>query len=268
MLLTRFLLILACLSFAACWDSGHSQTDFVMRSVEVGGKTYNYRIYVPANRKTLKTPVMLYLHGSGSRGTDNRAQVDGFGSAMAPVKDRIDFIVVLPQCREETFWTSTEMSSYALAALDATVREFNGDEQQLYLAGFSLGGYGTWQIAAAKPGKFAALIPVAGGIVGERPIEPRDRQVMVPEVLQMLDSPEPYRTFAAAIGQTPVWVFHGSTDDSVPVDFSRKMVQALTDAGSANVKYTEFPNEGHLIFGKSLREPELFDWLASQRLRE
>jgi predicted peptidase len=76
---------------------------------------------------------------------------------------------VLPQCKKDSFWAASDMADYAVAALDEAVREFNGDPDRLYLAGFSLGGYGTWQIAAANPGKFAALVPVAGGVVGERP---------------------------------------------------------------------------------------------------
>lgn len=262
------LFTLLCLALGGCSDHGNSVSDFESRSVTVNGKTYDYRVFVPKGRdpKNVKIPVMLYLHGSGSRGDDNIKQADGFSSAIAPVKEKINFIIVLPQCREETFWASSEMASYALAALDDSVAELNGDSDRLYLAGFSLGGYGVWQIAAASPGKFAALIPVAGGVIGERPIKPEDRAAIIPEVGTMLDSSEPYKAVAAAIGQTPVWVFHGSEDDAVPVDFSRKMVTALTDAGNKSVKYTEYRGDGHMIFGKSFSEPGLFEWVAMQHL--
>ena len=158
------------------------------------------------------------------------------------------------------------MANYALAALDASVNEFNGDSQRLYLAGFSLGGYGVWQIAAAHPGKFAALVPIAGGVVGERPIAPADRAAIIPAVGIMLDTAEPYKAIATAIGQTPVWVFHGDADESVPVDFSRRIVQALRDNGSRNVKYTEYANDGHMIIIKAFSEPGLLEWLADQKL--
>ena len=82
----------------------------------------------------------------------------------------------------------------------------------------------------------------------------------------MLDPPEPYKAVAVAIGQTPVWVFHGSGDEAVPVEFSRKMVKALADSDNKNVKYTEFPNEGHMIFARALAEPGFFEWLGQQRL--
>lgn len=88
---------------------------------------------------------------------------------------------------------------------------------------------------------------------------------MIPDVLRMLDSPEPYRTVANVIGPTPVWVFHGAKDEAVPVEFSRKIVAAIKQTGNLNIKYTEYENDGHLIFGKSFSEPGFLEWLSQQR---
>jgi predicted peptidase len=254
---------------SGCTNRHNIPDDFLARSVVVDGKEYRYRVFVPKDRdpKT-KRPVMLYLHGSGARGEDNIAQVDGFRWAIEPVKDQIDFIVVLPQCEDDTFWAAQNMSEYAIAALDRSVSEFNGDADRLYLAGFSLGGYGVWQIAAAYPGKFAALVPVAGGVVGTYPFNPRDRDAIIPSVGDLLGSPEPYKEIAKAIGQTPVWVFHGDNDESVSVEFSRTIVKALQDNGSTNVRYTEYAGDGHQIFGKAISEPGLLEWLAGQSMQK
>ena len=265
----RLILVFVILFFAACSDHSEWRKDYLERSISVGGAEYKYRVWLPKKSDpNAKVPVMLFLHGSGFRGDDNIAQVDGFRWAIDPVKGDIDFVAVLPQCRNRTFWSSVEMSNYALAALDAAVNEFNGDPERLYLAGFSLGGYGTWQIAAGHPGKFAALVPIAGGVVGERPIDPRDREAIIPEVGAMLDSPEPYQAFAKAIGQTAVWAFHGDADEAVPVEFARKMVKALADAGNKDVRYTEYAKDGHMIMNKAFAEPGLFKWLADQKLTE
>ncbi len=264
--LTAAILILLAL-IVACSDLGRTLDEYLVRSVTVNGQSYAYRVLLPKNRDpNAKIPVMLYLHGSGARGDDNYAQADAFSSTIEPVRDKLDFIVVLPQCGDGTFWSSSEMADYSLAALDQAVKEFNGDVDRMYLAGFSLGGYGVWQIAAAYPGKFAALVPVAGGVVGYRPVEPRDRAAILPAVGTMLDSPEPYKAIANAIGQTSVWVFHGAKDDAVPVDFSRRIVKALDDAGNKNVKYTEYADGGHIIIGNAFHEPGFFEWLAEQRL--
>ncbi len=253
--------------FGACSRHASVPESFLARSVIVDGKEYQYRVLVPKNRDpNKKLAVMLFLHGSGSRGDDNMAQVDGFRWAIEPFKDKIDFIAVLPQCRPDTFWSAQNMTDYALAALDQSVKEFNGDTNRLYLAGFSLGGYGTWHIAAAHPGKFAALVPVAGGVVGTYPINPNDRAAIIPSVGDMLEAPDPYREIAKAIGQTPVWVFHGDRDESLSVEFSRTMVKALQDNGSKNVRYTEYAGEGHQILGKAIEEPGFLEWLSEQRL--
>lgn len=258
--------IIVLLFSVACSDQGAFSKDYLERKVPVGNKNYNYRVLLPKDRAVdAKLPVMLYLHGSGTRGDDNYAQIEGFDTAIFDVKKDLNFIVVLPQCKKESFWAAKDMADYALAALDEAVREFNGDPDRLYLAGFSLGGYGTWQIAAVHPGKFAALMPVAGGIVGERPIAQRDREAIDPEVLKLLDAPDPYQAVATAIGPTPVWAFHGSADENVPVEFTRKAVQAMRDAGYPEIKYTEYENEKHMIFSRVIREPGLMEWLASQK---
>ena len=77
-----------------------------------------------------------------------------------------------------------------------------------------------------------------------------------------------YTNVAKAIGSTPVWVFHGAKDDAVPVDFARKIVKALEESGDKNVKYTEYLEDGHLIFSKSFAEPGLLGWLSEQRLEK
>ena len=251
---------------SACSGRNGVIAEYMERSVALEGKEYRFRVRLPKNRRQDgKVPAMLFLHGSGARGDDNIAQVDSFRWAIEPSKDDLDFIAVLPQCRHDTFWSSVEMTSYALAALDASVAEFNGDRDRLYLSGWSLGGYGTWQIAAAYPNRFAALVPIAGGVVGQQPIDPRDRAAIIPAVGEMLDSAEPYKAVALALRNTPVWVFHGAADDAVPVDFSRRIVSELGSAGNMKVRYTEYPTDGHMIIIRAFSEPGLFDWLSEQR---
>src|SRR5215469_1209454 len=40
-----------------------------------------------------------------------------------------------------------------------------GDPKRTYLTGVSMGGYGSWYLASTHPGKFAAVVPICGGIV-------------------------------------------------------------------------------------------------------
>jgi len=258
-------LILA-LIFLGCSEHGHSEADFPSRSVMVNGIAYGYRVYVPANRDpNIKIPVMLYLHGSNRRGDDNGAQLEDIASVVNANRQRFSFIIVLPQCRGGKFWAG-EMNEQAFAALDQTIKEFNGDENRLYLAGFSMGGNGTWQIGLAHPGKFAALIPVAANVAPSSRLSPETLESLPPRLRAAAVSPDPYKVFAEGIGSTPVWAFHGSDDEAVPVTESRKIVEAFKNAGSQNAKYSEFEGVGHGSVKPALSDPKLFEWLEHQKL--
>ena len=266
--IVSFILLFTAL-FGGCSTRGTWIANYPEGSVTFGGTSRGFRVYLPEGRDpNEKLPVILYLHGSGSRGEDNIAQVDGFRWSIEPLKEKFRYIAVLPQCEGDNFWSSQNMTEYALAALDQTVKEFNGDPERLYLVGFSLGGYGVWQIAAANPGKFAALVPIAGGVVGTYPINPAARRAIIPAVGNMLESAEPYKQVAHAIGGTPVWVFHGDRDHSVPVEFARNIVESLRAQGRTDVKYTEYAGAGHQIFGQAMAEPGFLEWLAAQKLEK
>lgn len=247
-----------------CSDHAPSESDFPSRSVTVNGTEYKYRIYVPQKRDpNVKIPVMLYLHGSGSHGDDNRSQLGGMAPIIGENPELIHFVIVFPQCRTGQFWAG-EMNEQAFAALDQTIKEFNGDENRLYLAGFSMGGNGTWQIGLVHPGKFAALVPIAGEVAPRQKLSDEVLASLAPRLREAAISSDPYKVFAVGIGNTPVWVFHGSEDDAVPVTESRKIVEALRKNGNQNVNYTEFENTGHLIVGKAMSDLKLFEWLAQQ----
>ena len=64
--------------------------------------------------------------------------------------------------------------------------------------------------------------------------------------------------------KTPVWVFHGSADQAVPVSESRKMVEALKAAGG-NVRYNEYEGVGHNSWDKAYGEAEIFPWMLAQK---
>jgi len=207
-----------------------------------------------------KLPVMLYLHGSDERGADNQGQLSGPAPLIQANPQNFHFIIVFPQCPAGQFWNK-DMIGVAIAELDQTIKEFNADESRLYLAGFSLGGYGVWTTAAMHPGKFAAIVPMSGRLLPR----PGERANVDPEILKLVDEPNPYAAFAKKIGQTPVWIFHGSNDPIVPVDNSRQMAKAFKDAGNENARYTELENTGHVSLNAAFSEPQLFEWLAKQR---
>lgn len=237
------------------------ETGFLNRTVSVGAETYRYQVYVPRDwNKKQKWPVILFLHGAGERGDDGFVQTEvGLGTAIRRHVERFPAVVVMPQCRKEVWWQSEAMTAQALAALEQSIKEFNGDRARLYLTGLSMGGYGTWAMAAKYPGKFAAYAPICGGV---RVPERLRAQVQLPPEMEK----DPYAYVAQKVGQTPVWIFHGGADPVVPPDESRKMNEALKAAGG-NAKYTEYEKVGHNSWDKAYAEPELMKWMLGHTLK-
>jgi predicted peptidase len=140
------------------------------------------------------------------------------------------------------------MQAHALQALANVVAELNGDEERQYLTGISMGGYGTWDMAARQSGQFAALVPICGGV----------RRTFGTQ------STKAIQDHMRKVGPTPVWVFHGGADTVVPVTESRQAVAALEAVGG-DVRYTEYPGVGHDSWNLAYAEPELMPWLLSKR---
>lgn len=231
---------------------------FQDRAVRIGSAQYHFRVFIPKDwSRKKKSPVILFLHGAGERGDDNTAQAKvGIGPAILRQQGRLPFIVVLPQCPKNRWWTEPEMQNMALAALDQAIKEFHGDPKRTYLTGVSMGGYGSWIMAANNTKRFAAVAIVCGGV---RP-PPR---INLPEAnAGFTESADPYGAIAAKLGKTPVWVFHGGADPVVPVSESRKMVEAVKAAGG-NVRYNEYEGVGHNSWDKAYAEPDLFPWFLS-----
>lgn len=232
---------------------------FVERSVASDGRTHRYQVFVPAVRDASgEAPVILFLHGSGERGSDNRAQLKvGIGEYVRRHSTQFPAIVVFPQAPAGHEWG--QMADVVFAQLDAATREFRGDRQRTYLTGLSMGGFGTWDYALRQPHRFAALVPVCGGLVIER------RPSM--SVAAVAGAADPYAAVAARLKDIPAWIFHGAQDDVVPPEYSRRMHAALEAAGGSDVRYTEFPHANHNSWDPAyLETPGLWTWLFGQRM--
>jgi poly(3-hydroxybutyrate) depolymerase len=244
--------------FAALPISARSRqqdTGFLNRKILFGGATYKYVVYLPEDwTPKRKWPVILFLHGSGERGSDGLDQTQvGLPSALRAHPERWPFVVVMPQVPySKHHWTDPEMMSMAMTTLDVEMREFKGDPQHVYLTGLSLGGYGVWETAKTYPGHFAAVIPVCGGIFW--PYAPdRWRQPGLAD------------EYAKALGRTPVWMFHG-TDDPVVIPKQAEIMFEAIKAARGDVRLWEYAGWQHNVWEKAYAEPDLPRWLLAHSL--
>lgn len=217
------------------------------------GESLNYRLYSPSGATdTTVFPLVLFLHGAGERGDDNKKQLKhGARDMVAFMKDtRQQAYVLAPQCPSRMQWVnvpwdedrhsmpenpSTPMR-LTLELLDKLVGQLPVDPNRLYVTGLSMGGFGAWDVIQRRPDQFAAALPVCGG--GDTKL-------------------------AGIIKDIPTWVCHGEKDPIVSVLRAREMVDALKMAGGTP-RYTEYRNAGHSTWGPAYRSESILNWLFSQ----
>jgi predicted peptidase len=217
------------------------------------GGSIPYQFYIPQNSsKDQLYPLVLFLHGAGELGNDNRSQMVGFPHNFADARNQKDYpaFFLAPQCPVGDAWASfpgypdsttspqpTHPTRLTIELIEKVLSEYNIDPQRIYVIGLSLGGEGTFDIVSRRPDLFAAAVPICG----------------IADIARASD-----------VKDVSFWIFHGEKDDINSVTYSRMMVQALEDIG-VSPKYTEYAGSGHSIWNRVYLEPELLPWMFSQR---
>ena len=252
-------LLLACCALLGCRTSAMRETGFLSRSLTIGAMAYPYVVNVPRDYDAARAwPVILFLHGSGERGTDGwRETIHGVANTIRFEPAHVPAIVVFPQAPPDTRWLD-EPADAAMLALDQAIAEFHGDESRVYLTGLSMGGYGTLHLAMAHPHRFAALVVVCGGLLPH------------PSTTAVRQSPltmggDPYAIAASQLRDLPIWFFHGKDDTVIPIDESRHLVEELHRAGAADVRFTEYEGVGHGAWDRAYGESAMWTWLFAQK---
>jgi predicted peptidase len=209
-------------------------------------------------------PLILFLHGRGERGTDNRQHLVHGGDLFASpaFRTRHPVFVVVPQCpagkepttSAERVWTSrlepgaparvdldsaqTPQLDAALALVDKFIETRPVDRKRVYVVGLSMGGYAAWELAARHPQRFAAIIPICGA--GDA-------------------------RHAHRLKRTPIWAFHGTNDEIISITHSHDMVNAVNTAGGRAI-LTAYAHTGHDSWTRTFETMQVWDWLFAQRL--
>jgi predicted peptidase len=234
--------------------------------IDANGDAMTYYLYTPPRVQTnpkVKLPLTLILIGSGESASAsatpdlNRARVldDSYVNlwTSTAVQSKWPGYVLVPQVVAPTRWVNVpgNTGSYQLAAqpttalalvkdiLDETIREAGAtlDTKRIYITGISMGAYGVWDAVERWPQTFAAAAPVAG-------------------------AGDP--THATTLTNLPIWDFHGTGDDRVPITGSTDMIQAIEAAGG-DPKFTLIPSKNHVIWLQAYNYPGFLPWLYAQR---
>lgn len=225
------------------------------------GTVIPYRYYLPEGYDPEKKyPIVVYMHGNGSRGTDNERHLRSDGAALHNriFRSNYDCIIFAPQCTDASMWCDIRSAAgsagffdremgvelRAMAELyDKFVSEHSVDLDRQYYVGMSCGGAAAWELMYHYPSKFTAVIPIAGALQWDGVLRYAER----------------------AVGDTAVWTFHGSVDRTCNVNATRALYAALSAAGR-NIRYTEVKGDSHgNIWIDAAEENGVIEWLFSQR---
>jgi predicted peptidase len=194
-----------------------------------------------------KHPMLVFLHGSGETGTDlagvyihgpmSLLKADGGNPDFAAT---CPFVVLCPQCPPRgQRWDMDYMTAALKVLIDGVVGRARVDPDRVYLTGLSMGGLGTWCVAEADAGRFAAIAPMNG-------------QGCHPEQAGPL------------LRTVPVWSAVGLNDEAKFVEGTRAMDLALAH-GPAERRFSYLIGNGHDAFWPTYQDPDFYEWLLNHR---
>lgn len=186
---------------------------------------------------TDKKPLIIFLHGQSICGTDLN-KVLNYGTMDAVISGRkVDAYVVGPQ-NPGGAWKPSKVADI----IDWVTQNYPIDTTRIYLLGMSLGGFGTIDFVATYPERVAAAMAFCGG-----------------------GSVKDY----SGLCSVPLWIIHGTADQAVSVEESRRVVNAMKKAGDTSLlRYDEWVGVNHSRLARIFYIPEVYEWLFRHSLTD
>ena len=248
-------IFLCCFSVAAAQDLAAYEKHFYNAPELVLPYRYLRPITLDSNKAY---PLIIFLHGALQKGFDNEAQLRTGARYFLrdSIRNNYPAFVLFPQCPQADLWAyfenkagdedgmkfpfpkkPTEASAVLMKLVDSLVKRDRIDASRIYIGGLSQGGMGVLDLLARFPERFAAGFSICGA-----------------------GNVSTAKRFA---GKSALWLFHGSDDDVIPVNYSRRYYKFLQNAGS-DVRYSEYPGVLHDSWNNAFGEADLMRWIFSK----
>ena len=241
------------------WRPGPGYHERVFRSSENiseegdrEGILQHYGVYLPTTYKArTASPLQFWLHWRG--GSANA------GAALAPrifheLGENVDTIVVSPRGRGTSRWYVGKGHLDFRQVWRDVHRRFTIDRARRYVAGHSMGGWGSFLLTILYPDRFAAALPASPPVTqgmwtgldfagcddfeagGYTPCYggANDGDARVQHTRRLLEN----------VRHVPWAIYHGAADELVPVSGVTRQVERLIQLGYRH-RYYLFPAQEH-----------------------
>ena len=202
-----------------------------------------YLVSVPAATDSA-APMLCFLHGydeAAPMPIERALTLHGPLADTAARMARERFLVVAPQLpRGGDIWHRA--ATHVVTIVGEAARRFGGDPDRWFLTGFSFGGNGVFDLAAAQPGRWRALWAV-----------------------------DPTRVPRTALGDTPLWLSIGAAARGLTPRFIRTLGVAPAAPEHAGSGLT--PTAGRLYVDEGLdhvgsatsayADERIYEWLGA-----
>lgn len=145
--------------------------------------------------------------------------------------------VVVPQMLNG--WSTTEIRD-AIRIVRLLIKQYNIDENRVYVNGLSMGGRSVLNAMVEAEWLFSAAAAMSA-----------------------VPSHNVFRTDAERLSNIPLWLFQGGQDPLPTPQYTQQTVEAFRNAGG-EVRHTVYPNLGHGTWNTAWNEPDFFSWFLSK----
>jgi predicted peptidase len=169
-------------------------------TLQPGDRHYTIAVPFDYSRDTA-VPLVLALH-FGEHGSSYYGRSFLIGLVEPGLRD-LGAIIVAPDCTGDD-WTQPDSEQDVFDVLDHIEATYTVDSSRTLITGYSMGGTGTWHLAARHQDRFAAALPMAA---------------------------TPPSSAVDATWDIPIYVVHSSEDDLFPLGSTETAVDQLASDG-------------------------------------